>query len=59
MTTLPIKNIRIQYQFKIFVEKYILYAKITLSQKNFVSKLRFKQTAAFHLRSSNNVTDAD
>ena len=32
----------IQPQFLKFVEKSILYAKITVSQQNFVSKLSFK-----------------
>ena len=33
----------IQPQFLKFVEKLILYAKITVSQQNFVSKLSFKK----------------
>ena len=35
-----------------FCGKSVLYAKITLSQKSFVSKLSFKQTTGLHLRSS-------
>ena len=36
------KSIRIQCQFQFLLEKSILYAKITLSENNFVSKLSFK-----------------
>ena len=43
-------DIRILSPFIYFVEKNILFAKITLSQK-FVSKLSIKQTTGLHMRS--------
>ena len=40
-----LKDIQLPYYLLDFVRKSILYAKITLSQKKFVSKLDCKQTA--------------
>ena len=41
-TQLRFKGTRIQSQFLILMEKSIFYAKITVSQKYFISKLSFK-----------------
>ena len=53
-----IKGTRIQSQFLFLMEKSILYAKITVSKKKFVSKLSFKYHKGFFLlHSYNNVTN--
>ena len=50
-----IKGTRIQSQFLFLMEKSILYAKITVSQK-IVSKLSFKYYIGLFFHSYNNVT---
>ena len=40
---------RLQFQLLFFVEKPILYAKMTLSQKKFPPKLSFKQSTGFFI----------
>ena len=50
-----IKDIRIESQFYIFVENSILHVITTLSQKQFVSKLKFKQTTDLSFCGSNSV----
>ena len=53
-----VKGIRIESQFLFFfAEKSIPYAKITVSQKNCVSKINFKYLQVFYFHTYKNVTN--